>query len=287
MIVIGGGPAGLSAAVYAARSGVSVCLVEEYGIGGTCATVSQISNYPGYASISGFELAKNMYDQAVGFGAHTEFGKVEKLQPERRTVTLNGDEYAYKALVLAMGNTPRKLGLPREDELLGQGVSYCATCDGNFFKGKTVAVAGAGSYAYEAAEYLSGLAERVYHLNGGESRGAGGNIIENARITELIGTPLSGIKYIKDGKTFELQVSGLFVELGYLPATRIAKGVVATDERGFITTDECMRTSVDGIFAAGDVRRTPLRQVVTAAADGAVAGTYAAAYAKKVRVKSE
>ena len=286
VIIIGGGPAGLSAAIYAARSNVKVCIVEEYGVGGTCSTIPKISNYPGYADISGFELAQNMYNQAVGLGAQTLFGKVEKLQHDNKRLTVNGDEYGYKALVLAVGNTPRKLGVARENELLGQGVSYCAVCDGNFFKGKPVAVVGASSYAYEAVEYLSGLAARVYHIHSGKLRGEGDCVISDADITELVGTPLSGIKYIKGGKPSQLQVSGLFIELGYSPATAVARGIVKTDANGFIITDDCMRTDADGIFAAGDARHTPLKQVVTAAADGAVAGSYAAAYAKKSGIRN-
>lgn len=284
VVIVGGGPAGLSAAVYAARSGVTVAVAEALTTGGVAATTPVIENYPGYESVSGFDLAQKMAEQAQRCGAEIVYGNVTKIEDGAcKKVTLSsGDVLTGKALVLAMGNVPRKLGVPREDELLGAGVSYCATCDGNFFRNKTVAVAGGGRLARASVEYLLPLAKKVYWIaDTALPDAAGAEKIEKAKIVALHGMPLQSVTLLKGDKERELAVDGLFVSLGYVPAVGLVRDLVATDAAGYIVCDEQMRTNREGIFAAGDARSKPLRQIVTAAADGAIAGQFAAVYAKK------
>lgn len=283
-MVLGAGPAGLSAAVYAARSGAVTAVAEAYAPGGLVTGTPRIENYLGYEDIAGYDLAEKMRAHAERAGATFLYGKAEKIEDgERKTVTLSGGDRLFaRALVLAMGNEPRKLGLANEDELLGAGLSYCATCDGNFFRGKTTVVAGGGSHATAAAQYLVPLCKKVYVVH--EKRLPdieGTEKIENARILSLDGKPLRAITLDCGGQTRTLETDGLFVSLGYTPSVRLVRDLVQTDESGYVVCDEYMRTSREGIFAAGDVRKKPLRQIVTAAADGAIAGQFAAVYARK------
>ena len=275
IITVGGGPAGLSAAIYAARSGASVAVVESLTVGGVAAATPEIENYPGYERISGYELSQKMSEQAQRLGARIIYGKVEKIRDGqvKRLQLSGGEELTCSALVLAPGSTPRKLGVERESELLGAGLSYCATCDGNFFRGKHVVVAGAGKHAASAEEYLRNIAQKVTVVNP-----------RVTPVTKLIGNPLAAIEISENGTARVIECGGLFVELGYEPSTELVKGFVQTDQAGYVICNERMQTDKAGVFAAGDIVRKPLRQIVTAAADGAIAGQFAAAYAKIERV---
>lgn len=284
VIIVGGGPAGLSAAIYSARSGAKTAVIEALFAGGVAAATPVIENYPGFTNISGFELAQKMQEQAAACGAEIIYGKaVEIKDGERKTVVLeSGESLVCGALVLALGSEPRKLGVSGEDELLGAGLSYCATCDGNFFRGKTVTVAGVGNHAVSAAEYLLPIAKKVYVVSPGKAVNVtGAECIGNAKITALGGNPLESVTIACDSGEHVIKTDGLFVTLGYKPAVGLIKGLINTDGGGYIICDERMQTNVAGIFAAGDARSKSLRQIVTAASDGAIAGQFAALYARK------
>lgn len=281
--IVGGGPAGLSAAVYAARSGAKTVVIERMVTGGVVTATPQIENYLGTGSIAGYELARKMTEQAQACGAEIVYAEVKKVQDgtPKQLVLASGETVLCGAAVLCMGNVPRKLGIAGEDALLGAGLSYCATCDGNFFRGKRVAVAGSGSAAVAAAEYLVPLASKVtvvqtdkeLHIDGAQC-------IVGSRITALNGNPLQTLQLSVNGQSRDLQADGLFVALGYVPAVGAVQGLVDTDAAGYIVCNERMETNVAGIFAAGDARSKALRQIATAVSDGAVAGQFAAVYAK-------
>lgn len=287
IVIIGAGLAGLTAGIYAARAGKRVAVVEKNVAGGQILSVEKVENYPAVPNASGWEIADKAREQAEALGA-------EIIYDEIKSVSLSGDikrlelvgsgEIECAAVVLAMGAGPKPLGIAREAELSGGGVSYCATCDGAFFKGKDVMVAGAGKTAVEDVEYLSPLANKVYIVGANKLPNfSQPNVerIEKARITSLNGTPLSSVVVAIDNGEREIPVSGLFVAMGSAPDTRILNGAVKLDEKGYIITDETMATSVQGVFAAGDIRHKELRQLVTAASDGAIAAQSAVKFCKK------
>ena len=287
-LIIGGGPAGYTAAIYALRAGMTCAVVEKLAPGGQMATTSNIENYPGFDKVSGWELTEKMREQAIALGAAEIYGEVTKADftgTEKR-LTVDGSEVLGDTVIIATGAKPRKLGIDREDAFLGRGVSYCATCDGMFFKGKTVAVSGGGDTAFEDALYLANLCEKVYIIHRRDSFRATVSYVKQAEakanisfITDsaVIGlegeTSLSGIavKNLKTGETASLPVSGLFVAIGREPDTEVFRGLIDLDPSGYIVAGEDTKTSVPGVFAAGDVRTKPLRQIVTACADGACA----------------
>lgn len=296
VIVIGGGPAGYTAALYAARAGLSVQVLEKLSPGGQMGTTDQVENYPGFADgIGGFELAMEMKRGAEKFGAGTQMAEVTevKLTGETKEVLAGGRWLQARAVVLATGAHPRELGLPGEKELRGRGVSYCATCDGMFFRGKTVAVVGGGDTAAADALYLSRLCEKVVVIHRRDTLRASA-----AYRAPLMGLPnveflwdsevaalehdgaLTGlqVKNKKSGEGRALACSGVFVAIGQVPDTRLFKGQVALDGAGYVQADESTRTNLPGVFAAGDLRAKPLRQIVTACADGAVAAQQAEEY---------
>ncbi len=285
VIVLGAGPAGLTAGIYSARGGLKTLVIEKTFVGGQATTTPEIVNYPGVKSTDGFSLTSTMAEQAKSFGCEiltadvTEISLTDKV----KTVIANGEKYESKTVVIASGANARKLGAERENELLGAGVSYCATCDGAFFKGKSVAVVGGGDTAVEDALYLNRFASKVYLVHRRDSLRANKTlsdeiarstveIVWNSTIENLIDTPLSAveIKNVKDGKISTLDVNGLFVAVGRTPASDGFEQV-EKDENGYILTDEEMKTNVDGVYAVGDVRAKSLRQIVTACADGAIA----------------
>lgn len=290
VIIIGGGPAGLTAALYASRAGKKVLLVENYAIGGQASLTHKIENYPGIKSAPGFELTDIMSKQAESFGAEFLYDNIIGLSLEGEEKTIESEysgSFSAKKVILAMGARARLLGVERERELIGSGVSYCATCDGGFYKGKDVAVVGGGDTALTEALYLKELASKVYLIHRrNEYRGsaslvarikAADNIIEvlDSQITALEGSPLEAIE-VKNNTTERLtkiSVNGLFVAVGSNPQTKPVEGVI-TLEDGYIVTDEEMRTNIEGVFAAGDIRKKSLRQVVTACADGAIAASH-------------
>lgn len=296
MVIIGGGPAGYTAALYAARGGLDTVLLERLSAGGQMALTGDIDNYPGFdEGIDGFTLGMRMQQGAERFGARTVYSEVTAVdfsQPVKRIVTADG-VYHARTVVIAAGADPRKLGLDGEQELTGSGVHYCAHCDGRFYKDKTVAVIGGGSSAAADALYLSRLAKKVYMVHRRDTLRAeriyreplynaeNVELVWDSIVTGLIAdTRLTGIrvKNVKTGEVTQLKCDGAFVSIGRVPLTDFLGGSVSLDGSGYIIADESTRTSTDGVFAAGDIRTKALRQVVTAAADGAVAAHYAQEY---------
>lgn len=295
-VIIGGGPAGYSAALYCTRAGLSTVIVEKMTPGGQMATTAQIDNYPGFEEgIDGFELGDKMRKGAERFGAKTHYAEVTGVSLEenpKKIATTNGDLYA-KTVVIATGAAPRELGIADEQRFRGKGVGYCATCDGMFFRGKTVAVNGGGNTAVEDALFLSKLCEKVYLIHRRDTLRASraeAQALEKAPNVEFLWnkvvTGLEGADKLekivlqdtvtKDTTTLDAQ--GLFVAIGRVPSTELFKDVLKTDAFGYIEADETTRTSIPGVFAVGDVRTKPLRQVVTAVGDGAVASKYIEEY---------
>ena len=290
--IIGGGPGGYTAALYCAQSGLSVLVLERLGPGGQMATTDEVDNYPGFdAGINGFELAERMRRGAERFGAQTRFTEVKQVQLRdipKRLETGEGTVLA-RTVILATGAYPRTLGLPREEELRGRGVAYCATCDGMFYRGRTVAVVGGGNSAVEDALYLSKLCKKVYLIHRRDTFRAseflvkklsesGVALILESRVTELHGgEALTGISVesIPSGERQLLPCDGLFIAVGRIPDTAPFRGQMALNSEGYLIADESTRTDVPGVFAVGDAREKPLRQIVTAAADGAVAAHFA------------
>lgn len=287
--IIGAGPAGLTAAIYAARSGRKVLVLEMLASGGQVNITPNVENYPGFTAIAGFELSGKMRLQAEACGAQFFSGEAVRIQDggeTKRVDLLGGEQVECGALILCMGAVSKHLGLPNETELTGAGISYCATCDGAFFRGKRVMVVGNGRGAAADVQYLCPIVEKVYWLtrqeNDSEISAENLEKIEFSSVVELQGKPLQAVKVAgRDGKLTDLPLSGLFVAVGYTPLSFLAEGVVDLDERGYIRTDEAMRTSAMGIYAAGDVRSKGFRQIVTACSDGAIAAHYAVAALKK------
>ena len=294
--IIGGGPAGLAAGIYAARGGARVKLFEELFPGGQIVKTHRVENYPGITGgPDGYALAAALEKHAAEFDLPIVYGSVAnlKLTEGEKTFTVNGDEFSAAAVILCMGATPRKLGHPDEDRFVGAGISYCATCDGAFYRGKDVAIVGGGDTAVADALYLSGLCNKVYVIHRRDQFRAAGTLVDRVKQAPNVELVLDSTMVALSGEdrlsavtvenkftheTRELPVSGLFVAVGILPRTDLIEGQVALDEGGFIVTDKYMQTNIPGVFAAGDVRDTPLRQVVTACADGAIAATKAVEY---------
>ncbi len=290
IIIIGAGPAGLSAAMYAGRAGASVLVLERMVPGGQLSTIDKIENYPPLPSISGPALAMQFLETASAFGAEIRYEDAVKLTfGNTKTVeTALGNQYACKAIILATGAEPKTLGLANEDKLRGRGVSYCATCDGALFKGKSVAIVGNSAHAAEEAAFLAKHAQTVYMLcpkTKPASLPPAENIqvFENAKVLSLQEEEgfLAGISYQsaeKEEKT--LSVRGLFVAMGNMPANRLCTSL-SLSPTGHIPTDAEMGTEVPGVFVAGDIREKKLRQIVTAASDGATAAVSALRYLKQ------
>lgn len=296
VIVIGGGPGGYTAALYCARAGLHTVILEKMMPGGQMALTEQIDNYPGFdQGVDGFTLGQQMKNGAERFGAETRTVDVlsVKLEGEIKEVETTDGIVSGRVVILATGAATRELGLPGEKELVGRGVSYCATCDGMFFRGKTVVVVGGGNSAAADAMVLSRVCEKVilvhrrdtlratkvYHKPLMEAKNVA--FRWNSTVTELLQEGrLTGVK-VKNTITGEETVvpcDGLFVSIGRAPASELVKGVLELDEAGYVKADESTRTSIPGVFAVGDVRTKVLRQIITAAADGAVASHYADEY---------
>ena len=296
MIVIGGGPGGYTAALYAARAGLSVLVLEKLSAGGQMALTNQIDNYPGFQEgIDGFTLGENMQLQAERFGAVTELAEVTALRLDGAVKEIETTEGCFQSrtVVLATGANPRLLGLPGERELTGRGVNYCAACDGMFYKGKTVVVVGGGNTAAADALTLSRIAKKVIVVHRRDTLRAtkvyhhsllnAPNIAFcwNSAITELLQNgKLSGVKIqnLLTGEEAEISCDGLFVSIGRAPATKLVEGLLELDESGYIVAGESTETSIPGVYAVGDLRTKALRQIVTAVADGAMAAHSAESY---------
>ena len=296
VIVIGGGPAGYTAAMYTARAGLKTAVLEKLYAGGQMTQTSQIDNYPGFdEGIDGFSLGMKMLSGAERFGVKTVNTQVLSAQLEgavKRLQTSDG-EFSARAVIIATGADHRALGIDGEQDLVGRGVAYCAACDGMLFRGKTVAVVGGGNSAAADALLLSRVAQKVYLIHRRDSLRAtkiyhaplkNAENVEfcwNSTISRLISEgKLTGVELTDTltGATRELELDGLFISIGRAPATEIFREQLALDPGGYIIADETTRTSLPGVFAAGDVRTKALRQIITAAADGAVAAFYTEEY---------
>lgn len=294
--VIGGGPGGYTAALFAARAGLKTLVLEKLSPGGQMALTEDIENYPGSdTGMDGFELGERMQRGAEHFGAVTEFAEASSVELTASPKRIETSSGLFEALtiILATGASPKKLGIAREEALTGKGVAYCAACDGMRFKDKVVAVAGGGNSAAESAAELSSICRTVYLVHRRDRLRAeavytsalekAGNVrfVWNARIEALLGDKaLSGLRLtdMNTGETKDLACDGLFVSIGRTPETGLVKNQLTLDSGGYVVADETTRTSVPGVFAVGDVRTKPLRQIVTAAADGAVAVKYVQEY---------
>lgn len=295
IIIIGAGTAGLTAAIYGVRAGKSVLVLEAKTYGGQIINTPKIENYPGIKEISGFEYAKNLYEQAKGLGAEIKFEQVVAIEEQEngKRVKTAKDSYDCRSVILATGAKNRPLSLPREQELIGAGVSYCATCDGMFYRGREVAVVGGGNTALEDAAFLANYCSKVYVIHRRSEFRGEEKLVEslkqkenvkfvlNSRVTALNGADALESLTVQNVKTEEeqvLPVSGVFVAIGQMPQNEKFAGMVELDAHGYVKAGENCHTNVEGIFTAGDCRTKEVRQLATAAADGAVAALAACAY---------
>ncbi len=299
VIIIGGGPAGFTAALYTARAGLSTLVIEKLYAGGQMTETMQIDNYPGYPEgIDGITLGMHMEAGAKRFGAETVNEEVLSvgLQGEEKTVETSGGEYRAKVVIAATGAAHRPLGVENEKELTGKGIAYCAACDGMFYKDKTVAVVGGGNSAVADALLLSRIAKKVYLIHRRDSFRATKiyheplqnaeniEILWNSTVSRLLhGDKLTGVELQNEqtGECGQLELDGLFVSVGRSPATELFRGQLELDGGGYIVADESTRTNIPGVFAVGDVRTKAVRQIITAAADGATAAWHAEEYLLK------
>lgn len=295
IIIIGGGPGGLTAAIYAKRAGCDVSVFEGMSPGGQVMTTPEIENYPGFVG-TGFDLSMKFFDQVSGLGVDFQYENVKELKKVNDHFDLiceSGAEYSAKSVIIASGAKRRKLDIGGEIEFTGRGVSYCATCDGNFFREKIAVVVGGGNTAVEDAVYLSKLCKKVYLVHRRDAFRASKVLTDRLPSCENIELVLNTVpveicgedkvnKLIVTnkltGETSEIETDAVFVAVGTIPETNFIPSEVELDNGGYIITNSKCMTNIEGLFAVGDVRNTPLKQVITAAADGAVAATYAAEY---------
>ena len=296
MIVIGGGPAGYTAALYASRAGLDTLVIEKMSVGGQMTLTDIIDNYPGFdKGIDGFTLGMQMQAGAERFGAKTEYGEVlsADLASEIKRIVTDSGEYVSRTVVIATGANPKALGIENEEDLIGKGVHYCAHCDGRFYKNKTVMVVGGGNSAVSDALYLSRLAKKVYLVHRRDTlratkiyhdplmKAENVEFIWDSAVFELLSDKRLNAVKVKNLKTEEereISVDGLFVSIGRKPVTALFGDALSLDEAGYIVADETTKTGIPGVYAVGDVRTKALRQVVTAVSDGAVAAQFAEEY---------
>lgn len=296
VIIVGAGTAGLSAAIYTVRAGKKALVLEAASYGGQIINTPDIENYPGIAHISGFDFATGLYNQAKDLGAEIKFERVTGVETsgDVKTVKTSQNEYQCKAVILATGAKNRPLGLPEEKELIGKGVSYCATCDGMFYRGREVAVNGGGNTALEDAQFLSNYCSKVYLIHRRDEFRADNKEVErlkakdnvefvlNSNITKLhsdeTGLVSIDVTDKNTGNIRNIEVSGLFVAIGQAPDNHAFDNVAKLDEKGYIEAGEDLKTGWNGIFTAGDCRTKAVRQLTTAASDGAVAALAACGY---------
>lgn len=297
-VIVGGGPAGYTAALYASRAGLSTVVIERAAAGGQMTLTDAVDNYPGFdEGIDGFTLGMRMQTGAERFGTKTEYAEVLSLDlsAEPKRIETTAGSFLSRTVMLAMGASPRPLKIAREEEFYGRGVHYCSHCDGRFYKNKTVAVIGGGNSAVADALYLSRLASRVYLIHRRDTLRATRlyhEALENTENIELVlGATLSsldgedaltGITVSIGEETRQLAVDGVFVSIGRVPATELVRDQLSLDADGYLIADESTRTSIEGVYAIGDVRQKPLRQIVTATADGATAAYFAEEYLSSV-----
>ncbi len=298
IIIVGAGPAGLTAAIYARRAMKKVLVLEALNYGGQIINTLEIENYPVTPHISGFDFATKLYNQVKELGTEIKFEKVVELKDNKeiKDVVTTKNIYKARSVILATGSVNRKLGLSNEDKLIGHGVSYCATCDGAFFKSREVAVVGGGNTAIQDALYLTNICKKVYLIHRKEElTGEEINIsllkeksnfefINNSNVTKLNGTDkLESIEVTSNNNKRTIPVEGIFVAIGRIPATENFKNLINVDSNGYIDSDEMCNTNVDGIFVAGDNRKKSLRQLVTATSDGAISASEAIKYINSLK----
>ena len=300
-VILGGGPAGLSAGIYASRGAVSTAIIDTSMLGGQPSNYLELENYPGFPIIGGYDLMEKFEEHADKFGVQKfpmqEIVSVD-LKSNPKVIQTTEAEFKAKTVIIACGAQPMKLGVPGEAEFVGRGVRYCAVCDGAFYKNKVVAVVGGGNAAVEEAMYLTKFADKVYVIHRRNELRADKIVQERAFknekiefiwdsvVKEIRGEDLVNTAVLENVKTKELsnlKVDGVFPYIGMTPNIEGIAGQVEQDANGFIIVDETMKTSLDGVFAVGDVRKTPLRQVITAAADGAVGAVYAVKYLESIK----
>ena len=300
-VILGGGPAGLSAAIYASRGAISTAIVDVSMLGGQPSNYLELENYPGFPIVGGFDLMEKFEEHADKFGVHKfPMQEIEKIDliSNPKTILTKEAEFRAKTVIIATGAQPMKLGVPGEKEFVGRGVSYCAVCDGAFYKDKIVAVVGGGNAAVEEAMYLTKFASKVYVIHRRDELRADKIVQERAFknekiefiwdsvVKEIKGEDLVNTAVLENVKTKEitnLSVNGVFPYIGMVPNVDYISGQLEQNAGGFIVTDETMKTSIDGVYAVGDVRTTPLRQVITASADGAVGAVYAVKYLETLK----
>jgi len=306
VIIIGGGPAGLSAGIYTSRERISTLLLEKGMCGGLPAVTDLIENYPGFPNgIKGMDLVNKFKEQAKRFGTEiVELKEVKGVKPVDGNIMVKTDkeEYASHALIAASGTIPRKLGIPGEEQYTGKGVSYCATCDGPLFKNKDIVVAGGGNAAAEEALFLTKFARKVILIHRRYELRAAKILQENLRRNKKIELLLNhklisitGDKTVNSVNVFDnqtkkqtkLEISGVFIYVGFLPNSKFLEGIVELDDKGYVKTDEKMQTLVSGIYAAGDIRSKQVRQIDVACAEGTIAAMSVRDYLKKGKVRKE
>lgn len=301
VVILGGGPAGFSAGIYTARGNVSTAILDVSMLGGQPSNYLELENYPAFMKIGGFELMEKFEEHADMFGVQKfPMQEIEfiDLVSSPKIIRTKDVEFRTKSVIIATGAKPMKLGVKGEEEFVGRGVSYCAVCDGAFYKDKVVAIVGGGNSSVEEAIYLTKFASKVYIIHRRDelradkiiqNRATKNEKIEfvlNSVVCEIQGQDLVNNLILKNTKTdemFNLAVDGVFPYIGITPNVENISGQITQDKAGFIITDETMKTSIDGVFAIGDVRNTPLRQVITAASDGAIAGVYAVKYIESLK----
>lgn len=301
VVILGGGPAGFSAGIYTARGNVSTAILDVSMLGGQPSNYLELENYPAFMKIGGFELMEKFEEHADMFGVQKfpmQEIEVIDLVSYPKIIRTKEAEFRAKSVIIATGAKPMKLGVKGEEEFIGRGVSYCAVCDGAFYKDKVVAIVGGGNSAVEEAIYLTKFASKVYIIHRRDELRADKIIQDRATKNEKIEFVLNSVvceiqgqdlvnnlilKNTKKDEMFNLAVDGVFPYIGITPNVENISGQITQDKAGFIITDETMKTSIDGVFAIGDVRKTPLRQVITAASDGAIAGVYAVKYIESLK----
>lgn len=301
VIVIGGGPAGITAGIYAKRAGRDVAILERYMPGGQLNLIGEIENYTGFKSISGAELANKFYDhgKSLDIPFFTEEVIEMNLSEDVKIVKCRKNVYKAYSVILALGSHPRELKIEGEEKFKGQGVSYCALCDGNFFKNKNVAVVGSGDSAFSDALYLANICSKVYVLtkenlklhNYAEdelNNFSNISLLKGAFSKSIKGdNKLEKITYMQNNIEKEIDVDGVFVAIGRTPDTDLLNGQIELNEQGYIKSDLKMKTSLDGVYVCGDVREGNIKQIACAVGDGAIAGTEASKYSIKIKLKNK
>lgn len=281
IIIVGAGPAGLTAALYALRANKKILVLEAKSYGGQIIKASKIENYPGIEKISGFDFATSLYNQVKSFGGEIKYETVLRIEEDKTVVTAQ-NKYSAKAVIIATGSFNRKLNIENEDNLIGKGVSYCATCDGNFFKDRTVAVIGYDEEAINDVLYLTDIAKKVYLIStkdiefGNKEICSDVEVIKCNSINKLIGeNKLESIEINVDNEIKIINIDGLFISVGREPKNNIFKNIVDIDGNGYIISEDGVHTKTPGVYVAGDTRVKELRQLTTAVADGSIAATIA------------